>query len=149
MSEILGSIMEHLLGSHSRAFASSHIFCMDGVRQFTFFVVGIVSWVQRAVLCSFILGLQLQSYFFAKSALGPEITNTNASQHIITAIMYQLIKCFLPKWSSEILLHLVYAVAISFMLIITATKVKQILEYIKHLKAAFEMITSIHKSKKD
>ena len=34
------------------------------------------------------------------------------------------------------------------MLIIAATKVKQILEYIQHLKAAFEMITSDHKSKR-
>ena len=36
VSEILGSILECLFGSHSRAFASSHRFCMDGVSWFTF-----------------------------------------------------------------------------------------------------------------
>lgn len=42
-----------------------------------------------------------------------------------------------------------YAVVISFMLIIAATKAKQISEYVQRLKAAFEMITTDHKSKKD
>ena len=36
MSEILGSIMEHLFGSHSRMFVSSCRFCVVGVRWFTF-----------------------------------------------------------------------------------------------------------------
>lgn len=52
------------------------------------------------------------------------------------------------KGSSEMLSHL-YAVVISFMLIIAATKAKQISEYVQRLKAAFEMITTDHKSKKD